>query len=1061
MKKLPFLFLLMLFVGFTASAQMQISGKVTNAETGDPIPGVSIVVENETTIGTSTDMDGNYSLQVPSDAETLVFSFVGMQQKEVDINGRTSIDVKLQPTVQEMEEIVVTAFGTTKKASFTGSADVVGAEKIEDQNISNITKGLEGIAPGIQVQNSSGQPGADSEIRIRGFGSVNASSDPLYVVDGVPYSGSMNSINPSDIESITVLKDATATALYGARGANGVINITTKSGEQTEGTTISYNYEQGFSARAYPEYERVNSEEYVELMWEAYRNSLYYNDIYPSLEEAGEVAAQGDPDEDNAHVISKLGNYNPFDMAAENLIDPNTGNVDPGAELLYGNNWQDEMFRFGNRGEHLLSFSGSTEKTNYYMSAGYLSEKGIVRNSDFERFTAKVNVNSQIKDWLKAGFNLNGSTADQNYLMAYGTYTSNPFYYTRAMGPIYPVYIHDEEGNIVRDDNGNKKLDYGNRGSMVRPYAANSNIVGTTDLDTQNQKTENLITRAYVEVDFLKNFTFKSTLGADYMNLHDHDYQNSRHGDAAAFNGRTAKINERKISVNLNEVLTYDNDFGAHSVNVLVGHESYKLNDNYITATRTGFPFYGVEELAMASTGEGSNSWRDEYRIEGYFSRVKYNYDNRYYITGSYRRDGSSRFHEDYRWGDFFSIGGSWRMSEESFMAGVDWVDDFKVKASYGEQGNDRLLVGDGPDAGTEQDPMYYGYNSFYSTLNNYSYSGFYLSQLPNRTLQWEVSENLNAGIEFSLFDRVSGEINYFEKGSSQLLFDNPRPMSTGLSFVKDNVGAMENRGIEATLNVDIIKADNTRWRLGGSITSFKNEITELPKEEIISGTKKLMVGRSLYDYFIRQYAGVDPETGKALYYKDVLDEEGNPTGERETTTNTDEATKYYSGTAIPDFTGSLNSNFSYKGFNFSFLFTYGVGGKMLNYTYSRLMHAGDYGTNFHANIKDRWQEPGDQTDVPRLENGYDDANYPSDRFLFDRSYLNIKNVRLSYNVPRNLFSQMGLDLVKQFQVYVSGNDLYLFTNLQGMNPQESFAGITDYQYTPTKTIMVGANIKF
>jgi hypothetical protein len=285
--------------------------------------------------------------------------------------------------------------------------------------------------------------------------------------------------------------------------------------------------------------------------------------------------------------------------------------------------------------------------------------------------------------------------------------------------------------------------------------------------------------------------------------------------------------------------------------------------------------------------------------------------------------------------------------------------------------------------------------------------------------------------------------------------------MSTGLSFVKDNVGAMENRGIEATLNVDIIKADNTRWRLGGSITSFKNEITELPKEEIISGTKKLMVGRSLYDYFIRQYAGVDPETGKALYYKDVLDEEGNPTGERETTTNTDEATKYYSGTAIPDFTGSLNSNFSYKGFNFSFLFTYGVGGKMLNYTYSRLMHAGDYGTNFHANIKDRWQEPGDQTDVPRLENGYDDANYPSDRFLFDRSYLNIKNVRLSYNVPRNLFSQMGLDLVKQFQVYVSGNDLYLFTNLQGMNPQESFAGITDYQYTPTKTIMVGANIKF
>jgi TonB-linked SusC/RagA family outer membrane protein len=526
------------------------------------------------------------------------------------------------------------------------------------------------------------------------------------------------------------------------------------------------------------------------------------------------------------------------------------------------------------------------------------------------------------------------------------------------------------------------------------------------------------------------------------------------HGDAASFDGRTEKINERQISINLNEILTYDKQFGNHSINALVGHESYKLNNNYMTATRTGFPFYGLEELAMASTGEGSNSYRDEYRIEGYFSRVKYNYDNRYYITGSYRRDGSSRFHEDTRWGDFFSIGGSWRLSEESFMAGLNWIQDLKVKASYGEQGNDRLLDNDG-------NPMYYGYNSFYSSLNNYSYSGFYMTQLANRSLQWEVSENLNAGIEFGLFDRLTGEINYFEKGSSQLLFDNPRPMSTGLSFVKDNVGAMENKGIEASLNLFILKGNEMRWNVGGSLTSFKNEITELPKEEIISGTKKLMVGHSLYDYYIRQFAGVDSETGEALYYKDVTNEQGEPTGERTTTTSSGDADKYYSGTAIPDMTGDVNSSFYYKGFRFSFMFTYGIGGKMLDYTYRRLMHAGDYGTNFHTNIKNRWQEPGDQTDIPRLENGYDDANYTSDRFLIDRSYLNIKNVRLSYTVPEELLQRVGLDLVRQFQVYVSGNDLYLFSELQGMNPQESFAGVTNYQYTPTKTIMVGTNIKF
>ncbi len=1054
MKKLSFLIVLMLFVGFQAMAQMQITGKVTNAETGEPIPGVSIFLKSQQTIGTTTDMDGKYSLEVPSEGETLVYTFVGMQQQEVDIQGRSTINVQMKPSVQEMEEIVVTAFGTTKKESFTGSADVVDAEKIEEQNVSNITKGLEGIAPGIQVQNSSGQPGASSEIRIRGFGSVNASSDPLYVVDGVPYSGSMNAINPNDIKNITVLKDATATALYGARGANGVINITTKSGSGVEESTISYNYEQGVSARAFPEYKLTGSEEYMELMWEAYRNSLYYGGTIGDLEQAGQVAAKGGPN--NPSVIENLGGYNPFDVEASNLITPD-GNVNPNANLLYGNNWQDEMFRLGDRSEHNLSFAGSKKKTDYYMSLGYVTEDGIVKNSNFERFNAKLNVTSQIKDWLEAGVNIGASTADQNYLMAYGTYTSNPFYYTRFMGPIYPVYQRDADGNIRTDNEGKKLLDYGNRPDegKVRPYAANSNIVGTTGLDTQNEKTENVNTRAHVKIDIIDGLTFKSTLGADYMNRHNHDYQNSMHGDAASFDGRTEKINERQVSVNLNEILTYDQQFGDHAINALVGHESYKMNNNYMTATRTGFPFYGVEELAMASVGEGSNSFRDEYRIEGYFSRVKYNFDNRYYITGSYRRDGSSRFHEDTRWGDFFSIGGSWRVSEESFMTGMNWVQDLKVKASYGEQGNDRLLD-------NNNNPMYYGYNSFYSTLNNYSYSGFYITQLANRSLQWEVSENLNAGVEFKLFDNtLSGEINYFEKGSSQLLFDNPRPMSTGISFVKDNVGAMENKGIEASLNVFILKGDEMRWNVGGSVTSFNNEITELPKEEIISGSKKLMVGHSLYDYYIRQYAGVDSETGEALYYKDVLNDQGEPTGERTTTTSSGEATKYYSGSAIPDMTGDFNSSFYYKGFRFSFMLTYGIGGKMLDYTYSRLMHAGDYGTNFHTNIKDRWQKPGDETDVPRLENGYDDANYTSDRFLIDRSYLNIKNVRLSYTVPQKLLKRAGLGLVRKFQVYVSGNDLYLFSKMQGMNPQESFAGVTNYQYTPTKTIMVGTNIKF
>ena len=1059
MRKLTFLLTFLLFVAFQASAQMQISGKVTNAETGEPIPGASIVVKSQTTIGTTTDMDGNYTLSgIPSDAETLVFSFVGMQEKEIAINGRSTINVELAPSVQEMDEVIVTAYGTSKKSSFTGSADNIDNEEIENRNISTLSKGLEGSVPGLQVANSSGQPGEDAQIRIRGFGSINASSDPLYVVDGVPFDGDLNSINPADIESMSVLKDATATSLYGARGANGVIMITTKSGEGE--TEIRYNYKEGVSARAYPEYNQVNSEEFVELQWEAYRNAIYNNpSIDVTLQEANVAAAQGAPDLGiESNIMNNLGNYNPFDVPMDQVIDPSTGKVNPDANLQWGNNWQDEMFRIGNRSEHNVSVSGAKEGTEYYMSLGYLNEDGIVKNSGFERFTARINVDSEIKEWLKGGFKLSGATADQAVFLAEGTYTVNPFYYTRFMGPIYPVYERDANGNIVRDDQGNKVLDYGAHGDdpdrpRQRPYAANSNILGQTSLDNRSNKTDNVGSRFYIQIDFLEDFNFETNFSTDYRNVHGIEHQNALHGDAASFNGRTEKYHSRNISMNLNQLLTYDKDFGKHSVNVLAGHEAYKKNYNYLTATRTGFPFGGLEELATATNMEASNSYRDEYRIESYLSRVKYNYDSRYYFSGSYRRDGSSRFHEDARWGNFWSIGGSWRVSQEAFLAGFDWIQDFKFKASYGEQGNDRLLD-------NFNNPIYYGYQSFYEIRNNYSYSGFTIASLANKSLQWEVSSNFNTGIEFRLFDRLYGEVNYFEKGSDELLFDYPLPQSTGLAFVKDNVGAMINKGIETRVGYDPIRTENLRWNVEVSVTSFENEITELPQEEIVTGSKKYKKGKSIYEYWIREYAGVDPQTGDALYYTDVLNEEGEPTGNREITSDYTKADRYYVGSAIPDLTGSFSSSVSYKGINFSFLLTYGVGGKMLDYAYMRMMHAGDYGTHMHENIKDRWQEPGDVTGVPRLENGYDFANQRSDRFLIDKSYLNIKNVRLGYTLPKSLLSNLGIG-VKSLRIFAQGDNLYLFSKLQGMNPQESFSGVTDYQYTPSKTISFGANVKF
>ena len=1059
MKKLTLMLALLSFLSMQALyAQQEITGTVTNAENGQPIPGASVQALEVSGVGTVTNSQGNYSLEVPSEAETLEFSFTGMTTKEVSINGRSTINVELETEEVAVEEVIVTAYGSSNKMSFTGSAESIDNEEIESRNLSSISKGLEGTAPGIQVANSSGQPGADAQIRIRGFGSINASSAPLYVVDGAPFEGDINSINPSDIESMSVLKDATATALYGARGANGVVMITTKTGEGEP--TLNYNYTRGVSSRAYPEYEQVNSNEFVELQWEGYRRALYNNDdIDVTLEEAGEYAAQGGQYVDEAgnvsefdNIMQNLGGYNPYNVPNDEVIDPSSGQVNPNANLLWGNNWQDKMFRTGKRAEHNLSLSGSSENTQYYMSLGYLNEEGIVKNSGFERFNARVNVDTEIREWLSGGFKLSGSSADQSIFLAEGTYTVNPFYYTRFMGPIYPVYERNEEGEIKRNDQGEKILDYGAHPAKQRPYAANSNILGQTTLDDRSSKSENVGSRFYVDVDFLDGFNFETNLSVDYRNLTEIDHQNALHGDAESFDGRTEKIQEREISMTLNQLLTYDKEFGNHSVNILAGHEAYKQNFNYLTATRTGFPFGGLKELATASTSEGSSSYRDEYRVESYLSRLKYNYGDRYYFTASYRRDGSSRFHEDARWGDFWSIGGSWRVSEELFLDGTDWIQDFKIKASYGEQGNDALLD-------NNDNPIYYGYQSFYEVTNNYSYSGLSISSLANKSLQWEVSQNLNAGIEFRFFDRFYGEVNYFEKGSDQLLFDKPLPQSTGLGALKDNVGAMKNTGIETRVGFDIIQTNDLRWNMEVEVTSFDNELTELPQEEIITGSKKYKKGRSIYDYYIREYAGVDPQTGSALYYKDVM-EDGEPTGERETTTDYDAANRYYVGTSVPDLTGSFSNALSYKGFNFSFLFTYGVGGKMLNYTYMRMMHAGDYGVHMHENIKNRWQQPGDKTDVPRLENGYDYANERSDRFLIDKSYLNIKNVRLGYTLPQSLLSNLG-GAIKNLRLFVQGDNLYLFSEMQGMNPQESFSGVTDYQYTPARTISFGADVKF
>ncbi|MBW6499435.1 MAG: TonB-dependent receptor [Bacteroidales bacterium] len=1059
MKRIVFIgFLLLLVLGTTAFGQVRrITGTVTDASDGGTLPGVSIVVKG-TTQGTVTDINGRYELNADGNA-TLLFSFIGMVTQEIPVAGRNVINVSMASEMVGLDEVIVIAYGTTRRESFTGVADVISAEKIERRQVSNITKALEGTSPGIQVTSGGGQPGAGAAIRLRGFGSISADNAPLYVVDGMPFDGNLNAINPDDIASITVLRDASAAALYGARGANGVIMITTKKGDARK-PVMGFTSRVGFTNRAIPEYPRVNSGEYMLITWEALRNAAHFGAQGLSLEAANAQA--------QAQLTPTVGYYRPFRVpAGQNLIEwdpanPWKAHLNPNAELLYEDDWQDALFSTAIRQDHQFNVSGGTENSDYYMSFGYLNEDGLAVKSSFERISGRLNVNTRPTSWFETGLNLSTSLSETFQQTFTGTQTTNAFYFSRMMPPIYPIYVRDNDGAFVLDADGKKILDYGfgvdpNLSSddpmyRNRPYAGNANLVGSLELDDRSYKRENLGARTFALFKIMDGLTFRANLSADYYSLYQTTFQNPQFGDAANVQGRGTKNFNRSLSITFNQLLNYSRQFGDHNFDFLLGHESYKLLFNGLSSTRVGFPVPGITEIGIATTTTDANSYQDEYAVEGYFTRLSYDYANRYYISGSFRRDGTSRFFEDSRWGNFFSVGASWRVTQEEFMQGLDWLDNLRVKASYGEQGNDRI-------------GSYYAWQSFYALgWNNAGLSGGVYSTHENRNLVWESSNNTNVGFDFRVFDRLSGELDYFIRKSSNLLFNVPLPPSTGVTSIRRNIGEMENRGIEFRLMYDVLQRSNLRWNIDFNITHLKNEITKMPEAtpEIISGTKKLMVGRSMYDYFLRETSRIDPETGTQYYFYDILDDNGDVIARRDTNIVA-QATRYYVGSAIPDFWGGITNNFNFGNFDLSVLFTYSYGGLMYDGTYGALvagrLWATDYGNHYHKDALNRWVQPGDETGQARLEGGNPDLyGGTSEDLLFDMSYLALKNVTFGYNIPTRLMNQIG---VSNLRLFVSGDNLFIWNNNQGMDPQHSFTGTTDFGYVPVRTVTFGLNLQF
>lgn len=1021
-----------------AQNQRTVTGTVTDAS-GLSLPGVNIVVQG-TNRGTQSDFNGSYSIEV-SPGESLEFSYLGFETQVLEVGNQTVINVTLEEGAEALSEVMVVAYGTVDRAAFTGSAGAIQAEQIAERPITTVTQALQGQIAGVNTSTASGQPGAGPSISIRGIGSFSASTSPLIILDGIQFDGSLSSINTNDVESITVLKDAASTSLYGSRAANGVVMITTKSGRKNQ-ETFSLNVSQGWTSRGIPEYERVGPGEYYELMWEARRNALAMSGNTP-MDQANQMATE--------EVFGNLGT-NPFNVPNDQIV-LTDGRLNPAAELLYPDDldWLDPLTRTGSRSNVDFSYQGGTERTDYYVSLGYLDETGYVINSDLERITGRINVNSELNDWFKTGLNIAGATSEGNNAQTGGnTSLVNPFYSTRGIAPIYPVYEHDPvTGDYLLDEEGN------------RIYNVGANRVGSTSgrhviqeslLNKDIDEISSINARTYAEFRFLNDFTFTVNAALDKRFLYNKTFQNPIIGDGAPA-GRGYRTSNYRTTKNFNQLLNYNRTFAdVHTVSVLLGHESYHYEVETTYGARQEQIVDGNIELINFTTTTNLYSYERNQTREGYFTRLNYDFDSKYYLSGSFRRDASSRFSKDARWGNFYSLGAAWRIDKENFMQDVDWVNALKLRGSYGEVGNDDL------------GGFYASQALFALNYNNQGEGGMLMDSPGNDDLKWETNIQTDVALEFGLLDnRLAGTIEYYERESKDLLFDVPLPVGSGLDSYPANIGDWVNRGLEFELSADIVRSDNFLWNFRINAATIKNEITRLPQEEIINGSKKLVVGGDIFSYWMRDFYGVDPADGSALY---IVDPEavGDGTDVRtvngvQVTTDHNKAKYDFVGSATPDVFGGFTNNLSYKGFDLGFTFNYQLGGLTYDSNYARLFHTGSYGTALTVDMLDRWQQPGDVTDVPRMDaNKVSQFGASSSRYLVKSDFLALRQASLGYNFSAAVTETLGMDSLR---LYVSGENLFVLSHRKGMDVGQSFNGTTSNRYVPARVVSVGANIMF
>ncbi len=1078
MKKLFLLLLTVLSISLCVSAQTRtVKGIVVYSGDQEPLPGATIIPVGGGN-GVATDIEGKFTLEVPAKVTKLKVSYVGMVEQLVAI---TSGEMRIEMTNSEnnLDEVMVVAYGTAKKSTYTGSAAVVKADDINKVQTSNAVNALSGKVSGVQLNNASGQPGAnDPTILIRGISSINAGSQPLYIVDGAPYDGDLNNISSQDIESMTVLKDAASNALYGARGANGVIVITTKKGKLGD-AKVTLDAKWGANTRATQDYNTIKDPaQYYEMYYGALKG--YYVNTLGYSEAAAHVATNSNMTGNGSYGLG----YNVYNVPEGQYLIGTDGKLNPNATLgnyvdykdgqqylLMPDNWLDEAYKTSLRQEYNLSITGGAERSSFYASLSYLDNVGISANSDFERFTGRLKADYQVKDWLKVGANMSYTHFDANSLGEDGASNSsgNIFAYATRIAPIYPLYIRDGHGNIMTDDNGFTMYDFGtgDNAGHQRMLLSGANPYAENQLNTDNYEGNAFTANGFFEIKFLKDFKFTWNSGVTVDETRSNAFTNPYYGQYASSNGMSYKYHTRSVAQNHQQLLTWGRQFGKHYVDAMIGHEYYLRDYYYLYASKTNFLDPNNNELAGGISENGSNSYTTKYNTEGYFGRAQYDYDGKYFASVSFRRDASSRFHPDNRWGNFWSAGAAWNIAREEFVT-AEWLDLLKFKASYGEQGNDN--IGN------------YLYTNTFDIVNSNGNPAAVPSMMGNKDITWETQGNFNTGIDFGMWNgRFSGTVEYFYRKTTDMLFSFPLPPSFGFSSYYANIGDMRNSGVELELQGTPILTRDFSWNLRLNLTHYKNKITYLPEERrtmecdgvegYSSGSYYYGEGISLYTFYMHQYAGVDEE-GNSTWYKNQprVDKDGNPVYdkfgnqiiEKVPTNDYSEADYYLCGTALPDVYGGFGTTLTYKGFDLSVDFGYQIGGQVYDGDYASFMSsptARSKGSNFHADLLNAWSSENKGSNIPRFQFGDEYTASSSDRFLTDASYLSLNNINFGYTLPNSWTRKIRMEKVR---VYFSADNVWVWSQRQGLDPRQSITGgATSSYYAPIRTLSGGLTVTF